>query len=569
MTLPACETCGAALTAESSAGGLCAACLFTVALTEPPTSATTESVGFDDTLPAGTTLGQFVIRRLLGRGGMGVVYEAHDTQLDRAVALKVLTSGSLHDRTFARRFETEARVVARLEHPNIVPIYASGIDSGVPWMSMRLLTGDSLGVMLERGPLAPIEAVQVLRDVAAALDYAHGLGIVHRDIKPANILLDRSGTACVADFGLAQMSGSTSALTQTGMITGTPHYMAPEQALGRAFDHRCDIYSLGIVAYEMLVGTTPFTGPSPVAVLLQHVHEPLPPPLEQPASSRWMDPIRKAAAKDPAERWPSAAAFVDALTLSIESGPAHAEPTAAPIRAALPLWRRVRAGIAAAALVALAGLVWTVVRESRTSPPASPANRTVESTVAPAAAPPNSAPAVSAPAPAAKNTDGSMANRAAPRGSAVRRQPAGPGVAPSSAESSIAVRADAPADASATTPAANVPSTPAVERLTQAPGMPAPPPQVADLVSLPEAIRRVTPPYPPAAVAAELQGTVVLSGVIGADGKVRDITVVKSVHPLLDRAAREALAEYEFKPARRNGIPISWPLRLEVPFTLK
>ena len=282
-------------------------------------------------LPAGTALGQFVIRRLLGRGGMGAVYEAHDTRLDRAVALKVLPSEFLHDRTFGRRFEAEARVIARLEHPNIVPIYASGIDSGVPWMSMRLLTGDSLGALLDRGPVAPIEAVRLLRGVAAALDYAHGLGVVHRDIKPANILLDRSGTACVADFGLAQMSGSTSALTQTGMITGTPHYMAPEQALGRAFDHRCDIYSLGIVAYEMLVGTRPFTGPSPVAVLLQHTQEPLPSPPGPPSSSVWMEAVQKAAAKDPVHRWSSAGAFVDALARSIDAGATHAVANAAPL----------------------------------------------------------------------------------------------------------------------------------------------------------------------------------------------------------------------------------------------
>ena len=123
MTLPACETCGAARTAESSAGGLCAACLFAVALTEPSISAVTDGDAVD-MLPAGTTLGQFVIRRLLGRGGMAAVYEAHDTRLDRAVALKVLPAEFLHDRTFGRRFETEARVIARLEHPNIVPIYA-------------------------------------------------------------------------------------------------------------------------------------------------------------------------------------------------------------------------------------------------------------------------------------------------------------------------------------------------------------------------------------------------------------------------------------------------------------
>ncbi len=404
MTLPACETCGAARTAESSAGGLCAACLLAVALTEPSTGADTDG-DEPDMLPAGTTLGQFVIRRLLGRGGMGAVYEAHDTRLDRAVALKVLPSEFLHDRTFGRRFEAEARVIARLEHPNIVPIYATGIDSGVPWMSMRLLTGDTLGALLDRGPVAPIEAVRLLRGVAAALDYAHGLGVVHRDIKPANILLDRSGTACVADFGLAQMSGSTSALTQTGMITGTPHYMAPEQALGRAFDHRCDIYSLGIVAYEMLVGTRPFTGPSPVAVLLQHTQEPLPSPPGPPSSSVWMEAIRKAAAKDPAHRWSSAGAFVDALARSIDAGATHAVANAAPLPRSLQLSRSVWAAIAAGALVAMAGLAWAFLHQPRTPPPTNPLGQATESRSAAVPAPPNTAPAVKDSAAGEKKTE--------------------------------------------------------------------------------------------------------------------------------------------------------------------
>lgn len=157
------------------------------------------------TLSPGTTVGLFQIVGVLGRGGMATVYEAYDRRLERAVALKVLPPEFLHDGTFAKRFENEARVIAKLEHPNIVPIYASGIDEGIPWMGMRLLAGGNMGKLLENGRPALSFAVQMLRDVADALDYAHARGVVHRDIKPTNILRDGSGRMCVADFGLAQM----------------------------------------------------------------------------------------------------------------------------------------------------------------------------------------------------------------------------------------------------------------------------------------------------------------------------------------------------------------------------
>ena len=153
---------------------------------------------------------------------MATVYEAYDTRLDRPVALKVLPPHFLHDRTFARRFEQEARVVARLEHPAIVHIYASGTTDGIPWMSMRLLGGGNMGTLLEQAPPDRVVALRILSRVAEALDYAHAHGVVHRDIKPTNILFDLDGQPSVGDFGLAQMLEGNPVITRTGTVLGTP-----------------------------------------------------------------------------------------------------------------------------------------------------------------------------------------------------------------------------------------------------------------------------------------------------------------------------------------------------------
>jgi serine/threonine-protein kinase len=256
----------------------------------------------DLTLAPGTVLGPFRIVKLLGRGGMAEVYEPEEPKLERAVALKVLPPSFLHDVGFARRFEQEARAVARLEHPNVVPIYASGIDEGMPWMSMRLLAGGNLGATIARRRLTCREAVQMLRDSASALDYAHSRGIVHGDVKPTNLLLDSAGRISVGDFGLARILDDGPPMTRAGLLAGTPEYMAPELACGAAVDHRCDIYSLGIVAYELFVGEAPFTAASPMAVLLKHVHEDLPEPPAGAVSKGAMQAIRKATAKEPADR---------------------------------------------------------------------------------------------------------------------------------------------------------------------------------------------------------------------------------------------------------------------------
>ena len=252
---------------------------------------------------------------------MATVYEAYDDRLERAIALKVLPPEFLHGGEFARRFEKEARVVAKLEHPNIVPIYASGIDEGIPWMSMRLLAGGNMGMLLRAGRPDSRKALHLLRSIADALDYAHARGVVHRDIKPTNILLDGAGGVCVGDFGLAQMLDGAPGLTRTGILTGTPHYMAPEQALGNPADQRSDIYSLGIVAYETFVGAIPFRADSPVAVLMKHVHEPLPAPPYGLVPPALMRAIETAAAKDPGDRWPSAGAFVTALGKAVDVRP--------------------------------------------------------------------------------------------------------------------------------------------------------------------------------------------------------------------------------------------------------
>jgi hypothetical protein len=264
-------------------------------------------------LLAGATLGAYRIVEPLGRGGMGSVYKAYEASLERHVALKVLPGAFLHDEGFADRFRREARVIARLEHPNIVPIFSFGIERGVPWMAMRMISGGTLAGLLRRQRLDGARVAAILRGVAEALDYAHTKGVVHRDVKPQNVLLDEAQHVYLADFGIAHMLEGAGGLTQTGTISGTPQYMAPEQAVARAVDHRADIYALGIMAYEMLTGRVPFSADTPVAVLIKHVQEPLPLPAEGEFPAPLVQPLLKATAKDPADRWPSALAFVDAL----------------------------------------------------------------------------------------------------------------------------------------------------------------------------------------------------------------------------------------------------------------
>jgi len=217
-------------------------------------------------------LGPYRLISRLGAGGMGEVWRAEDTKLLRQVAIKILPEALAADPEWKERFLREARTIAQLNHPNIATIYAIDQQGDTLFIAMELVEGDPLSTLIGRGPMAPTEAVRVAAQVAEGLFEAHSKGIVHRDIKPDNILLSRR-VVKVLDFGIAKQIGTKvdRTLTQGGMVVGTPHYMSPEQALGRPVDHRTDIFSLGSVMYEMLSGEKPFSGDAVTEILLQIV----------------------------------------------------------------------------------------------------------------------------------------------------------------------------------------------------------------------------------------------------------------------------------------------------------
>jgi eukaryotic-like serine/threonine-protein kinase len=227
----------------------------------------------------GRRLGRYEIRSELGRGGMARVYQALDTQLQRTVAIKVLAAQLSLDPEFVRRFQREASTAASLGHPAIVKIYDFGEQDGLHYIAMEYVAGRSLHAILEeRTTLGLGFAISLLAPVASALDYAHSRGSVHRDIKPHNIMIDRAGRVLLTDFGIAQTPDADSErLTRTGVFMGTPEYISPEQAEARRVDGRSDLYSLGVVAYEIITGRVPFSGATP-QLIVAHAQLPPPPP---------------------------------------------------------------------------------------------------------------------------------------------------------------------------------------------------------------------------------------------------------------------------------------------------
>jgi Tol biopolymer transport system component len=267
----------------------------------------------------GKTLGKFQILAEIGQGGMGVVYRGYDPELRRDVAIKVLAPELTWDPRLVARFRREAQTVAALFHPNIVNIHDIREQDGVQYLVMDLISGEPLSTVIAReGPLSPERAARITVQLADALDYAHSRGVIHRDIKPANILVEAEDRVVLTDFGIAKAVGAER-LTMTGVRPGTPQYMSPEQAQGKPVDNRTDVYSLGVVLYEMLTGRLPYRSDTPVNLMRVVVRTPPRPPRQ------WLSDIPaevervvlRALAKDPQARYPSAGGLARALTQAL------------------------------------------------------------------------------------------------------------------------------------------------------------------------------------------------------------------------------------------------------------
>jgi len=292
----------------------------------------------------GQSLGKYQILQPLGAGGMARVYKAYHPQLDRYVAIKVLRPDLVGEEEFLDRFRREAQSVAALRHPNVVQVFDFDVHDDIYYMVMELLDGDNLKTRMNEyrahGQIMPYgEMIKMQLDVLSGLGYAHSQGMVHRDIKPANIILTRTGHAVLADFGIVQIVGATRH-TVSGALIGTLNYMAPEQGLRGQSDARSDLYSLGVVFYELLTGRPPFDADTPLAILMKHVNDPLPrPSLVNPRIPPSFERVvLKVLSKEPADRYQTAAEMSQALQQAAqEAGVSLPEKISSPFQFTTPV----------------------------------------------------------------------------------------------------------------------------------------------------------------------------------------------------------------------------------------
>ncbi len=280
----------------------------------------------------GGTVGPYKITQYIGRGGMATIYKAHQITLDRDVALKVIHPALKEDESFVQRLKREASIIAKLNHPNIVPVYDYGELDGMSYLVMRFIDGKTLKEILQDQKLGTERILDIIRPVADALSYAHARGVLHRDVKPSNILIDNEGHVYLADFGLARLTQGDDSTISQDMIIGSPQYISPEQAKAEAVDARSDIYSLGIVIYEMFTGRAPFHGDTSYATITAHINQPLPPPRSfnpkvPPAVEKVLE---KALAKEREKRFGSVRDMMKALENAVR-GPMEADEPVTPL----------------------------------------------------------------------------------------------------------------------------------------------------------------------------------------------------------------------------------------------
>jgi serine/threonine-protein kinase len=265
-------------------------------------------------------LGPYQIREVIGKGGMGAVYKAYHASLDRHVAIKVLSARFSADPSFVERFKKEAQIIARLEHPHILPVYDFASDGNTAYLVMKLVQGSSLTAHITRNGMKPEKVMRVLDAVAQALSHAHRRNIIHRDIKPDNILIDENDWVYLSDFGMAKLLTNAD-MTQQGLIMGTPEYMSPEQATGHTVDHRADVYSVSVLIFHMLTGTLPFKSHNPMSTIRKAVNDPFPEITSRnPSLPKLLDSVlQKGSSKNPYERFEEVMELAQMVTAVLSS----------------------------------------------------------------------------------------------------------------------------------------------------------------------------------------------------------------------------------------------------------